>query len=139
MPSKMDELEDVWADILPPKVPKESSEVRFGFLWMGLLGPDDNEPVGRAGYTRKACRVDNAEVMKFTANFSVAEYAEVLAIALFTQEKGGEMVWRTQLTNPITLGGPDQFTPTLELRDINDEAARFGAGWRGMLKTKGIL
>jgi len=129
----VDDLEEAWADILPPRQPRPEpvpAEILPGQVWMGLLA-GDVEPVA-PWYVRQSARVPDGDVMEFKARFVPQERTAVSGLALFSSRTAGDMLWRVAI-QPIYIPADMTFEPTFVLRDT------VGSGWREMLKTKGVL
>ena len=126
-----EELQEVWADILPPRRLAKVSAVVFGHIWMGLLDSDGHEPVTRE-YNRLPIRVAPGGV-PLSAVFRVQHSVIVVAVGLFLTEVGDNLLMRSNLDGHIVLGPDFTFTPNLRLQDLE------GKEWLAMLKEKGVL
>ncbi len=137
-----DDLPEAWADILPPRrerVEPSPEPVLRDHVWLALLGPADVEPTTVEGYRRVPVRVPEGTSMVFDGEFGpMAEPVTVESLALFTTRQAGEMVWQTSFERLVIRPG-DTCNLRLRIDDVGGTAARFGCGWRALLKTKGIL
>lgn len=137
------ELEDVWADILPPKQPRPDpvpAEILPGYVWMGLI-TDVRDGVysepSALWYERQMVQVPEGEDMAFATTFRPGEAVDVYGLALYSSRVGGDMLWRTDVEH-LHITPDSTFTPNLTIRDVGGTAGNF-CGWRQMLKMKGIL
>ena len=138
----MSDLEDCWADIRPPPLPKIEPEPLppprkgFGYVWLGLLS--EGRELDVRGYHRQRVEVPADNVLTFRASFPMSSYATVSGVAVFLREQAGKddtMLWRSDFTaGPRNLISGDTMNATLI---VNDGANEF-CGLRKILELLGV-
>jgi hypothetical protein len=132
------DLEEWWADILPPPLNPPHYPVTglvFGHLWMGLLYGE--RELTDANYQRQRVVIPSGSTMEFRAEFPQGIAGDVTAAALYLRERGGELLWKKEY--PILCLSPGvQLSISLVLQDVEGDAGQF-VGFRKILKLHGVL
>lgn len=132
----MDDLEECWADIRPPKPPSPpEEEITPGCLWVGLF--DGEHEVHVEGYRRIRCAVPPGPTMDFRATFPTSFIASVSRVGLFLKPHGDNVLWIKDFDRLFVTAGTT-LQISLVVNDLEGAAGEF-CGFRKVLQLSGVL